>query len=82
MYKIDELYNLSKDKVIEYDKHLRQLRQSAKEKNDRNEYALLSRTIEFTSRIIKHKKFDDELSMKNKRQPNDPDTTTTSGGAV
>ena len=62
MYKIDELYNLSKDEIIAYDKHLRQLRQKAKDENDMNEYAWLSRTIDFTNRIIKHKKFEDKTT--------------------
>lgn len=56
-YTYDEIQNLCKEDLIEYDKHLKQLRQKAREENDKNEVAFLSRTIEWTSRTLKHKKW-------------------------
>lgn len=63
-YTYKELHNLSKEKVIEYDNYLRALREKAKQKNDKNEYAWLSRSIDWTERLLKHKNFDNETTGK------------------
>ncbi len=60
IYTYDELQNLSKEDVMAYDKHLRDLRQKAREENDLNGVAFLSRTIEWTSRLLKYKNWTTE----------------------
>jgi len=52
----EQLQNLSKEELQTYDEHLRQLRQQAREQRDLNEVAFLSRTIEWTTRMLKYKK--------------------------